>query len=118
MAGVEVRPRTAVVHRALLAADYFAAVVAVALAIFIASPDDRVMAHVGWTLLYAPVFLLLFKVYGLYDGDRKRLGHATLDEVPGSFHASLLGTLGLWGFFKLVPVPGLVFAEAACCWCS
>jgi hypothetical protein len=54
-------------------------------AIIIAGPDGRTGAQIGWTLFYLPLFLVLFKMYGLYDGDRKRLGHSTLDDVQGVF---------------------------------
>jgi exopolysaccharide biosynthesis polyprenyl glycosylphosphotransferase len=57
--------------------------------------------------------LVLFKLYGLYDGDRKRLGHSTADDVPGLFHAALLATLGLWAWLKLVPAERLVFVQAS-----
>ncbi len=40
-----------------------------------------------------PVWIVLFKAYGLYDRDVKRIGHIALDEVPWLFHALLVGSL-------------------------
>jgi exopolysaccharide biosynthesis polyprenyl glycosylphosphotransferase len=59
-----------------------------------------------------PVWLVLFKLYGLYDRDIKRVSHATFDDLPWLFHALLIGGLLLWGYFKLLPVHQLTFAES------
>src|SRR4051794_39488590 len=40
-----------------------------------------------------PVWIALFKVYGLYDRDVRRVSHSTIDEVPWLFHALLTGSL-------------------------
>ena len=54
-------------------------------------------------LLYAiatlPAWVVLFKVYGLYERDAKRLNHGTLDDLPSVFHALLLGCLLTWSYF-------------------
>jgi exopolysaccharide biosynthesis polyprenyl glycosylphosphotransferase len=46
---------------------------------------------------------VLFKGYGLYDRDHKRISHATLDELPWVFHALLVGSLLFWLYFHAVP---------------
>ena len=55
----------------------------------------------------------LFRLYGLYERDSKRLGHSTLDDVPQVFHAVLIGTLGMWAYLKLVPAERPVLGQAA-----
>ena len=69
-------------------------------------------AQLPWCLAYLPAILVLFKLYGLYDSDSKRLGHSTLDDISGVFHAAVMATLGLWALLKLAPVDRLVLAEA------
>jgi exopolysaccharide biosynthesis polyprenyl glycosylphosphotransferase len=44
-------------------------------------------------------WVVLFKVYGLYERDAKRLSHSTLDDLPSLFHALLLGCLLTWCYF-------------------
>ena len=39
----------------------------------------------------------MFKAYGLYDRDIKRISHATVDDLPWIFHAMLLGCILLCG---------------------
>jgi exopolysaccharide biosynthesis polyprenyl glycosylphosphotransferase len=51
-----------------------------------------------------PVWLLLMKVYGLYDADDKRISHSTVDDVPWVFHAVVFGALGLWTVFRAGPL--------------
>jgi exopolysaccharide biosynthesis polyprenyl glycosylphosphotransferase len=104
---------SAQVQRALVAADAAAVVAAVGVAIALASPDERLLAQLAWSVLYLPVFLVLFKAYGLYDGDRRRVGHSTFDDVPGVFHGALIGTIGLWAFLKATPADRMVLAQAA-----
>lgn len=58
-----------------------------------------------------PVWLVLFKAYGLYDRDVQRVNHATLDDVPWLFHALLTGGLATWACLQLLPLVA-VDAEA------
>lgn len=46
-----------------------------------------------------PAWVVLFKMYGLYERDAKRLSHGTLDDLPSMFHALLLGCLLMWCYF-------------------
>ncbi len=65
-------------------------------------------------LLYAwatlPGWLVLFKLYGLYERDSKRLSHSTIDDLPSLFHALLLGCLLMWCWFVVAAPFKLVFA--------
>lgn len=42
------------------------------------------------------VWLVLFKLYRLYERDAKRISHMTLDDLPWIAHAVLIGTLLFW----------------------
>jgi exopolysaccharide biosynthesis polyprenyl glycosylphosphotransferase len=57
-----------------------------------------------------PAWVVLFKVYGLYERDAKRLSHSTLDDLPPLFHALLLGCLLMWCWFTVAAPFKLVFA--------
>jgi exopolysaccharide biosynthesis polyprenyl glycosylphosphotransferase len=62
-------------------------------------------------LITLPAWVVLLKVYGLYDRDMKRLSHSTLDDLPALFHGLLLGCLLLWCWFVLVAPAKLMFGE-------
>jgi exopolysaccharide biosynthesis polyprenyl glycosylphosphotransferase len=56
-----------------------------------------------WLLPLLPFWLLLFKLYGLYDRDVKRVNHTTVDDLPWLFHAFVIGTLLMWTYYAFVP---------------
>ena len=101
------------VRRLLIATDTAVLGLGTIGALALADPDGRAPGQVLWALAYGIVLIALFRLYGLYERDSKRLGHSTLDDVPGVFHALLIGTLGLWAFLKLVPAERPVFAQVA-----
>ncbi|HEX8075707.1 MAG TPA: sugar transferase [Thermoleophilaceae bacterium] len=74
--------------------------------------DVNLEAHLAWGALALPVWIVLFKTYGLYDRDAKRISHGTVDDVPWVFHAALVGTLLLWMYFKFVAGEHLVLAQS------
>jgi exopolysaccharide biosynthesis polyprenyl glycosylphosphotransferase len=57
-----------------------------------------------------PAWVVLFKMYGLYERDAKRVSHSTLDDLPSLFHALLLGCLLLWCWCAVVAPAKVVFA--------
>lgn len=67
--------------------------------------------RLAWCLVAIPLVIILFKVYGLYDRDVKRISHWTADDVPGVLHAALIGTLLLWLYSKAAPFRQLDFEE-------
>ena len=105
--------RDSAVRRLLAIADVVGLVTAITLVcIFFpqtAPWTDLLLA----TLLTIPVWILLFKLYGLYDRDLKRINHSALDDIPWLFHALLVGILILWAYTKLIPIQQLTFVEAA-----
>ena len=50
-------------------------------------------------LLTIPGWIVLAKLYGLYDHDEERADHSTADDVVGVFH---MLTVGAWGFYAFV----------------
>jgi exopolysaccharide biosynthesis polyprenyl glycosylphosphotransferase len=54
-------------------------------------------------LVSLPLWVVVFKGYGLYDRDTKRISHGTVDDLPWIFHGVLLGSLLLLGCFRLTP---------------
>lgn len=69
------------------------------------------LAFIALGLFTVPVWLLVFRMYGLYTSDVEKLSHASVDDVPSAFHAFVVGTLGLWAYYRVLPVPQLELAE-------
>jgi exopolysaccharide biosynthesis polyprenyl glycosylphosphotransferase len=103
--------RSAVLRRLLIVVDGVVLSVAMLAAIVLGHAGGRATQQILWAAPFVIVLLALFRLYGLYERDGKRLGHSTLDEIPQAFHALLLGTLGLWAYLKLVPADRLVLAQ-------
>jgi exopolysaccharide biosynthesis polyprenyl glycosylphosphotransferase len=61
-------------------------------------------------LITLPAWVALFKLYGLYERDAKRLSHSTLDDLPSLFHCLLVGCLLMWCWFVVVAPGKLMFA--------
>ena len=55
--------------------------------------------------------MVLFKLYGLYDRDVKRISYSTVDDLPRLFHATVIGGLILWLYARYSPMRRLDFAE-------
>ncbi len=66
--------------------------------------------HLLYGLITLPAWVVLFKVYGLYERDAKRLSHSTLDDLPSLFHCLLSGCLLMWCWFVVVAPAKLMFA--------
>jgi exopolysaccharide biosynthesis polyprenyl glycosylphosphotransferase len=92
--------RTTMLQAGLVTADVCALAASAGLALIVASPAETAAGPLASSLLYLPASLMLFKLYGLYDGERKRLSHSTLDDLPSVFHAALVATIGLWWTLK------------------
>jgi exopolysaccharide biosynthesis polyprenyl glycosylphosphotransferase len=104
--------RSMMLQGGLVIADVCALAVSAGLALILASPADPAPGQLALSLLFLPVSLMLFKLYGLYDGERKRLSHSTLDDVPSVFHASLVATIGLWWTLKAASSDPLALRQA------
>jgi exopolysaccharide biosynthesis polyprenyl glycosylphosphotransferase len=49
-------------------------------------------AHLLWSALFVPFWLVLAKIQGLYDRDHRALRHVTVDELPAIFIWATMGT--------------------------
>jgi exopolysaccharide biosynthesis polyprenyl glycosylphosphotransferase len=102
--------RDSEVRRLLLAAD----LVAISLGLVVATL--LLSRHPGefvWGVASLPLWVVVFKAYGLYDRDTKRISHGTVDDLPWIFHAVLLGSLLLLGLFRLTPIHGIELRDLA-----
>lgn len=102
--------RDATLRRLLCVADSVAVLVALTLALVIPGrpgAGDRLL----WGLFAIPLFGVLFKLYGLYDRDVKRISHSTVDDLSRIIHAVVIGGLLLWLYSKYTPLHRLDFAE-------
>jgi exopolysaccharide biosynthesis polyprenyl glycosylphosphotransferase len=87
-----VRPRhgamDSALRRLLAAGDAFAVVLALNVALVI--PAGPAAGHrILWGLPSVPLMMTLFKLYGLYDRDVKRISYSTVDDIPRLFHATV-----------------------------
>jgi exopolysaccharide biosynthesis polyprenyl glycosylphosphotransferase len=99
-----------VLRRLLAASDAAAVLLALAVALSVAGTDPRGHQWL-WGVAAAPLMILLFKLYGLYDRDVKRISHSTVDDLPWLLHATVVGTLLLWLYAKYTPLHRLDLAE-------
>jgi exopolysaccharide biosynthesis polyprenyl glycosylphosphotransferase len=97
----ERRSRDSLMRRLLAAVDGVAILVALVLMANWSNADRMPLVLYG--ALTLPLWTLLFKLYGLYDRDQKRVSHGTFDDLPWLFHALLVGSILLWGYFELLP---------------
>jgi exopolysaccharide biosynthesis polyprenyl glycosylphosphotransferase len=113
-AGHSARPRSvgrdSALRRLLAAGDALAVMLALAVALVI--PGLPGAGHrILWGVVAVPLMMVLFKLYGLYDRDVKRISYSTVDDVPRLFHATVIGGLILWVYSRYSPMHRLDFAE-------
>ena len=102
--------RDYLLRRLLVSADIAGILCAVGLAAAYFATGSA-LTQLFWGFVSLPMFVLLFKAYGLYDRDAKRVSHSTVDDLPWLFHALLVGTLGLWFLFRYSPASELDMTE-------
>jgi exopolysaccharide biosynthesis polyprenyl glycosylphosphotransferase len=102
--------RDYVIRRLLVAADLVAIVLAFVVTAVVDPLPGSDLEVVLWGLLTLPMWVVIFKLYGLYDRDLKRVSHSTVDDVPWLFHGVVIGTLLTWLLFKALPPGKLPFA--------
>lgn len=102
------RRRTATVHRrgwlvrrALLSADVLGLALAFFIAELVVGTGDEigvVWRQIAYFVVTLPAWVIVAKIYGLYEKDEERTDHSTADDLAGVFH---LVTIGAWLFFML-----------------
>jgi exopolysaccharide biosynthesis polyprenyl glycosylphosphotransferase len=106
------RDREFVLRRTLLAADMAALYLALMISFLITGHREAPIADSLWLLATLPAWALLLQSYGLYNHAIRRFEPTQLDDLFLHFNALVVGTLGLWLFYKAVaPVPRLSFEE-------
>jgi exopolysaccharide biosynthesis polyprenyl glycosylphosphotransferase len=105
------RRRGWLVRRALVAADLAGLTASFLLAEQVAGQRGlpvRFSFELVLFLITIPVWILMAKIYGLYERDEERTEHTTVDDFVGVFH---LVTVGVWllfagaWFFKVATPP-------------
>jgi exopolysaccharide biosynthesis polyprenyl glycosylphosphotransferase len=94
------RPRDATIRRALAAAD----IAAVLAAYCIVLAPAMGWSDLLWTLFVLPGWTVLFKAYGLYEGDIKRVTRGFLADLAAVIHAALVGSVLLWLYIRVTPL--------------
>jgi exopolysaccharide biosynthesis polyprenyl glycosylphosphotransferase len=98
------------VRRALLAADLIGLVGALLIVEFVLSVGHAKMdpvqqwVEVSLFLLSLPVWVVMAKLYGLYDRDEEQTDVSTADDFVGVFH---MVTVGTWVVFVVLTLTGL-----------
>src|SRR5437868_5011784 len=111
--------RDALLRRLLAAGDAFSVLLALVLAVMVDDNFHPSPERFFWGLVAIPLMVILFKLYGLYDRDVKRISHSTVDDLPWLLHAVAAGTLLLWLYSRSTGMGRLgfdgvvVFAGAA-----
>jgi exopolysaccharide biosynthesis polyprenyl glycosylphosphotransferase len=100
--------RDGVTRRLLALSDLVSIALAGAVTIIVAGGRGTMLVVLAASL---PAWLVVFKLYGLYERDTKRISHSSIDDLPWLFHAVLVGTLLYWGLTKALPVEALYFEE-------
>jgi exopolysaccharide biosynthesis polyprenyl glycosylphosphotransferase len=103
--------RDALTRRGLATADLVGLIAALAIASIVVGIREPALQLALVGVVTSPLWLLVFKLYGLYDRDIKRISHATLEDLPWLFHALLITGLGVWACTKLFPVAPMILAE-------
>src|SRR5207244_6799606 len=91
--------RDPMLRRMLALADLGAAF---AVAVGIALLGDGI-ATALWSALLAPFWILVAKLYGLYDRDHRTLRHLTVDELPSILVWAMICVAGLVLFLQVAP---------------
>lgn len=105
------RDRDFALRRALLIADAIGLWLALVVALEVPGSHRMPLAESLWILPTLPLWALLFLTYGLYRRPIRRFEPTHLDDVSSLFHVLIIGTLGLWLFYRLMPVARLNFEE-------
>ena len=98
----------------LLAADVIGLLVAYLVALAARAPRrSGGSRRAGWEVALfvatLPLWVLLARVYGLYDRDEERTDHSTVDDVVGVFQVVTLGT---WSFLVVTHVARTAVPES------
>jgi exopolysaccharide biosynthesis polyprenyl glycosylphosphotransferase len=109
--GAQPRDREFMLRRALLIADMVALCLSLLFALVFAANRESPLTDSLWIVATLPAWALLLRAYGVYNRPGRRFEPTHLDDLFLHFNAIVIGTLGLWLFYKALPVPRLSFEE-------
>ncbi len=96
-------------RRLLVCADLIALLAGIASWSLLGIP--RPSQHALWTLFTLPLWIVLLNIYGLYAAGLRRVGYATVDDIPAMGHAFLVGGVATWIYLQLTPAGKLPFSD-------
>jgi exopolysaccharide biosynthesis polyprenyl glycosylphosphotransferase len=105
------RDRDYGLRRALFVSDTLALLLALLFALGLTGTAGQREVDALLILPTIPAWFLLFRAYGLYQRPLRRFEPTHLDDFSSLFHSLLIGTLGLWLWFKVLPVERLGLRE-------
>jgi exopolysaccharide biosynthesis polyprenyl glycosylphosphotransferase len=105
------RDRDRGLRRVLFAADAVALTVSLFCALALAGDRPHPLLEALWIVPTLPLWAFLFRGYGLYWRPLRSFEPTHLDDISSLLHALIIGTLGLWLFYKVMPVQRLGFSE-------
>jgi exopolysaccharide biosynthesis polyprenyl glycosylphosphotransferase len=105
----------------LLASDLFGLVLAFSLTEAFYGGDSAgttfgTAAEVGLFIATLPVWIVVAKLYGLYDKDEERTDHSTSDDVIGVLHLTTIGTWIVFAGSRLTGVADPDLARVTVFW--
>ncbi len=105
------RDRDYWLRRVLLAGDWVALLLALVGSFLIAGDRHDPVREAFWLVPTLPLWAVLFRVYGLYERPLRRIEPTHLDDAGSLVHALLIGTLGLWLWFRFGPMHRMDLVE-------
>jgi exopolysaccharide biosynthesis polyprenyl glycosylphosphotransferase len=111
LVGTRHRDRDYGLRRALFVADSIALFLSLALALVVVGRREDAMLEALLIVPTIPGWFLLFRAYGLYQRPIRQFEPTHLDDFSALFHLLLIGTLGLWVWFRILPVVRLDLVE-------
>lgn len=108
--GAAARRRGALLRRLVAGADWSA--LALGLVLATATAGVATGEYLLWALVISPVWILVFKLQGLYDNDHRRIRHSTVEELSTLLSGSVLGTVALDALLSLSPAGALPSSTA------
>jgi exopolysaccharide biosynthesis polyprenyl glycosylphosphotransferase len=105
------RDRDYALRRELLAADCLGLWIALAISLAVPGTRSSPLVESLWIIPTLPLWGFLIRTYGLYQRPIRRFEPTHLDDTSALFHVLVIGTLGLWFFYKVVPADQLYFLE-------
>jgi exopolysaccharide biosynthesis polyprenyl glycosylphosphotransferase len=116
-----VKRRGWLVRRMLLLADLTGLVLAMLITEFVVTlrgpAPDSVDSEIAVFLVALPLWIVVAKIYGLYDRDEEVMDHSGIDEFTGVFHMIIVCTWFFWLGAYLTglgnPLPSKLFTFSA-----